>query len=504
MLNKSTIIEVSRLISNNIGINIAVDKWNDIEHKITNACSELKITDHDTFINLLINSELTKEQLEILATHLTVGETYFYRETEAIDVFKSHLLPKLIEQRTNFNQTINIWSAGCCTGEEPYTLAMILNETLLDINNWNINIIATDINHHYLSKAKRGVYTQWSFRTTPDYIKNKYFTQNIGEYKIVDEIKKMVHFRKLNLVDVFEFPSESIKENSIDVLFCRNVLMYFTPEQIINVANRFYNCLVEGGWLITSPVEVSNESFNIYNYLSLNGTTVLEKNSTSNNNNKRFFNEDIKTTQKTSKRLDVINNKHKFQSKLTNNQKTPNTSTATTLNTNTISIENSTSKLLNESQKHFNRNNYAEAIKDLNELLTSEPNNDTAQSLLLRSLANLGNLTEALKKCKIYLSTNTHNASLNYLHATILLELNDSENAEQALRKAIYMDHSLVMAQFEMGNILNKRGEKKSAEKHYQNILNLLNTFEDKYIIPFTDNMTTKRMKEIINNFITK
>ncbi|MEI6820993.1 MAG: CheR family methyltransferase [Bacteroidota bacterium] len=502
MLNQLTKKEVSKAISTQIGINIDIDKWSDFEHKFKSACKELKIDNEESFFDLILNSIATKEQIETLATHLTIGETYFFRETEAIDVFKNTLLPKLIEQRRGINQTIDIWSAGCCTGEEPYSIAMILSEAIPDIKSWNINILATDINQHYLRKAKRGVYTQWSFRTTHESTIDKYFIRNALDYKITDKIKSMIHFRKLNLVDEFEFPSDTIRENSIDVLFCRNVLMYFPPEQILNVANRFYKCLVEGGWLITSPVEVSSEGFIKYNSIYIDGTTILEKNSLANNSINNTLQYISQLSKKVVDKIDAFNHTNVLQSKIHQSQQQHKTTANTTNKTAHKTKDSESSLLLKEAQKYFKRNNYQEAIIVLNEILKLEPNNITAQTLLVQSLANSGNLIEAGKKCEKYLETNNQNAALHYLLATILLELNETTTAEQALRKAIYIDHSLVMAQFEMANLLHKQGNKKASEKHYQNVLNLINSLKDEEVLPYTDGMTSSRMKEIINNFL--
>lgn len=502
MLNQLTKKEVSKAISTQIGINIDIDKWSDFEHKFKSACKELKIDNEESFFDLILNSIATKEQIETLATHLTIGETYFFRETEAIDVFKNTLLPKLIEQRRGINQTIDIWSAGCCTGEEPYSIAMILSEAIPDIKSWNINILATDINQHYLRKAKRGVYTQWSFRTTHESTIDKYFIRNALDYKITDKIKSMIHFRKLNLVDEFEFPSDTIRENSIDVLFCRNVLMYFPPEQILNVANRFYKCLVEGGWLITSPVEVSSEGFIKYNSIYIDGTTILEKNSLANNSINNTLQYISQLSKKVVDKIDAFNHTNVLQSKIHQSQQQHKTTANTTNKTAHKTKDSESSLLLKEAQKYFKRNNYQEAIIVLNEILKLEPNNITAQTLLVQSLANSGNLIEAGKKCEKYLETNNQNAALHYLLATILLELNDTISAEQALRKAIYIDHSLVMAQFEMANLLHKQGNKKASEKHYKNVLNLINSLKDDEVLPYTDGMTSSRMKEIVNNFL--
>ena len=178
---------------------------------------------------LLSSEPPSRNQIEILASYLTIGETYFFREKQTFEILEERILADLIKTRRQNERRLRIWSAGCCTGEEPYSIAMLLSKMLPDLKDWNISILATDINPRFLHKASEGVYSKWSFRDCPQGVKERYFRKaKEDRLEILPDIKKMVTFSYLNLVED-SYPSLSNCTNAMDVIFCRNVLMYFAP-----------------------------------------------------------------------------------------------------------------------------------------------------------------------------------------------------------------------------------------------------------------------------------
>lgn len=236
------------------------ERWHDLERRLGSAAREFGFKDIEACIQWLMSAPLTKSQIEILASYLTVGETYFFREKKSFEILEEQILPELIHSR-QAERRLRIWSAGCCTGEEPYSLAILLSKMIFDLKDWNITILATDINPRFLQKATEGVYSEWSFRGTPPWIKEKYFkrTQK-GHFEILPPIKEMVMFSHLNLAED-TYPSFLNNTNGLDIIFCRNVLMYFTPECVKKVIKNLYCSLMEGGWLIVSPSEAFNVHF---------------------------------------------------------------------------------------------------------------------------------------------------------------------------------------------------------------------------------------------------
>jgi chemotaxis protein methyltransferase CheR len=145
---------------------------------------------------------LTKTHLQVLASHLTVGETYFFREKKTFEILTASIVPDLIRNRRGCGQRLRIWSAACCTGEEPYSLAILLHQIIPDFTDWHVTILATDINERFLQKAAAGVYGEWSFRESPAGFKERYFHRTAdGRHAILPEIKKQVIFVMAPLKD---------------------------------------------------------------------------------------------------------------------------------------------------------------------------------------------------------------------------------------------------------------------------------------------------------------
>ena len=154
---------------------------------------------------------------------LTNGETYFFRDHGQFDLLRLRLLPELIERRRDA-KTLRLWSAGCSSGEEAYSLAMLLDMLLPKRDGWNILILGSDIDEAALAKARRGHYGQWSFRMAPPALKQRYFQRKGDEWMLDERIRSMVTFRTSNLIGE-TFPSAELRD--MDLILCRNVFIYF-------------------------------------------------------------------------------------------------------------------------------------------------------------------------------------------------------------------------------------------------------------------------------------
>lgn len=226
-------------------------------HKITVSMG----MQHDAeCLDWLLSKPWTKSKSDLCARYLTVGETYFFREPRAFGLLNDYARMKMQTPGSD-NSRLRIWSAGCCTGEEPYSIAMSLRQVMPDMNPSRVSILATDINDHYLRSARAGLYRHWSFRNGEAALQKVNFSEaDEGWFRLSDEIKRLVRFEKLNLAEAV-YPSLSTQTEQIDLIFCRNVLMYFSRTQAAKIIERFRQCLVDGGWLIVSPSEASAELF---------------------------------------------------------------------------------------------------------------------------------------------------------------------------------------------------------------------------------------------------
>ncbi len=183
---------------------------------------------------------------------LTIGETYFFRNTAYMNALQQHVIPGLLRRN---QRSLRVWSVGCATGEEPYTLAMLLRDQITDIANFDLCLLGTDINEGYLASAKRGVYRAHSFRSeTPDHVQKRWFTPNTGSFQIKQELRDMVTFRQLNLAEA-TYPSELHNLHDFDLIMCRNVTIYFQTETTRRIVRQLWQSLADGGWLILGHSE---------------------------------------------------------------------------------------------------------------------------------------------------------------------------------------------------------------------------------------------------------
>ena len=189
-----------------------------------------------------------------LIIELTVGETYFFRDTGQMEFIRRNILPEICERR-GISHPIRIWSAGCATGEEPYSLAMLLTEEgLAD----RAHILATDISRRSLERAQQAHYGEWSLRGEGAKVARKYLRQDGDRYHVHPLIQSRVQFEYLNLaLDVY--PSSVTGTRDLDLILCRNVMIYFDRDTIASIAQRFYESLTPGGWLVAAAGDPSLE-----------------------------------------------------------------------------------------------------------------------------------------------------------------------------------------------------------------------------------------------------
>ncbi len=247
------------LIRTKSGIYFSDRKRNDLKIGVLKAFHYSDFRSLRDYYEALQSEVLNSTLFKTLVSFLTVGETYFFRH---FNVIEKVILPNLIKAHLH-DKTLRIWSAGCSTGEEPYTVAIVLHRLLPDLREWRIRIAATDINVNSLQYAKDAVYRPWSLRSIDDFYKNNYFDKKDGLYYLKNKIAEMVEFDFLNLVDD-SYPSSENMTKDLDLIFCRNVTIYFEAETTIGVANRFYNCLKEKSYLAVGHAEPSSLIYDAY------------------------------------------------------------------------------------------------------------------------------------------------------------------------------------------------------------------------------------------------
>lgn len=267
------LIPIRDLVAETSGLYFEENKFYFIEKRIAKRIRATNTQTARNYFRLLKLGQNTEEMHELISL-LTTNETYFYRYLPQLESFVEEALPIVIDlKKKKGDKTLNIWSAGCSTGEEPYTILILLKERLKDYNDWTINMYATDIDHRVLEKAKRGKYEKRAVKDIPPTILEKYFKEEASRYFVHDEIKQGVNFDYLNLMD-----RKAIRKISdMDFVFCRNVLIYFDDKAKKQVVNSIYDSLAPGGFIFLGHAESVGKISATFKLIKLNKSLSYQK-----------------------------------------------------------------------------------------------------------------------------------------------------------------------------------------------------------------------------------
>lgn len=249
--------EAQDLIAGRLGLDLSEHRQADLERALATAGSRFPST--ESYLSWLSALPGDSAEWRRLAIALTVGETYFFRDPAAFEALEREVFPGLIADKRSLGALrLRVWSAGCATGEEPYSVAILIDRLLPDRARWSLTILATDLNREALDAARRGLYREWALRETPPEVRERYFRHRSGALQLDPAIRRMVTFAPLNLAEQV-YPDAVTNTTAMDLILCRNVVMYFTRDVRRQVTARLRRALVTGGFLALSPAEASAE-----------------------------------------------------------------------------------------------------------------------------------------------------------------------------------------------------------------------------------------------------
>lgn len=251
----------AELITDRIGVILRKNDYVSIQDFIF---SRIKATDfkrpEDYYQLLHRNTAQSHQEWKLLISTTTNTESFFFRDKGQFNLLRNYILPKLIAQKSH-QKKLQIFSAGCSTGEEPYSIAILLKDIVPDLKNWDIKILGVDVNAAAVQDAQKGIYRPWSFRGIDSTLQQRFFKETGNLYHIQDEIKDMVNFQVGNLLDDSDLdPFSNIK--NIDLILCRNVFIYFHDAVIGKVVNKIYDALCPSGYLLVGHTELHNQNSN--------------------------------------------------------------------------------------------------------------------------------------------------------------------------------------------------------------------------------------------------
>lgn len=431
-------------------------RQNDLHHCLMAALPATGCASLETLYTAAIASERV---LHTIIESVTVGETYFFRNASQFAALRDRIIPDITARREAI-RSLRFWSAGCATGEEPYSLAILLRETLPDFDNWQITILATDINAGFLERARAGVYGAWSFRETDAAVRDRYFERLEGtRWQIRSDIRRQVLFTRLNLVED-EYPAVMNGTSMQDVILCRNVLIYFDDDTIRAVVRRLYQALTPGGWLIVGHAEARSDFFARFEVINCPGTVIYRKPL-----NAALFEETTVPLLPPTRTAPVPRPNVSFDAASSDPPSPP----VASLRSEPAPVSATDADI----QAHDN--------------LTAA-----------RQAADRGDLEAALRLCTAIIKREPLYAEAHLLTGQILEQQERLDEALAAYRRAIYLDHTLYLASLAMAGILQRTGHTDDARRVYRQLIRSLATLQPEAPVPSLNGATAAELQVFI------
>jgi len=490
--------DLSHFLAVHTGLSFPPKKWPALTKSLGAAARESGFEDPRHYAGAILKSGPSSPLLDALVERLTIGETYFLRDKQMFQAFQDHIIRGLIDHPRRPDKSIRFWSAGCATGEEPYSIAILMDRLSHFSKSRKIDIIGTDVNQQFLNVAKIGIYTPWSLRSVPAPIIETYFTpQADNRYELIPRIRRKVRFSRLN------FAAPAYKKHldipqPVDVILCRNVLMYHDAISRTHILNSLLELLEDNGWLITAPAESGFVNSGILTPVRFSNAIFFRKGPP--------------------RKSDMIPEAPKNRQPPTPEPRTdwkPNPSGPSPPARGRRASDNkkATTSLFQEvyekAVSDYNAGRYKPAVEKLNDLLRNSqfPNtcflmHTESIILLARCHANLGDLKEAESACQKAIASEKLNPGLYYLLSTIYQAREDIEAAIRSLKQTLYLDPDFVMAQFQLGFLLRQKGRFDESSKRFTNTATLLKARPADEILPYSEGMTAGRLLETVQSLM--
>ncbi len=378
--------------------------------------------------------------LDDLVGEITVSESYFFRTPEQFELLRREALPEILRRR-GADHRLRLLSAGCASGEEPYSLAILLEEEGLGGRS---AVIATDISRPALARAAEANYGEWSLRGSPEGFRARYFRRAGDRWRLDERIRRRVEITYLNLAEDI-YPSRTTGIADFDVIFCRNALIYFAPEVVARVAARLYSSLADGGWLFPGPSDPPLGAHAPFDPVMTAAVLVY----------RRPKDGAVCSPVGASVPIDGP-----------------------------APVMPSATSLADEPAERPGR------------LRPPQDENTGLETVLprVRALADRGRVPEALEAAGAAAQRFPTSAEAHYLRAVLLTEAGRDREAADALRRTLYLDRNLAVAALVLGLALRRLGDLAGAERALRNARALLSARPADEHVPLTDGERAGRL----------
>jgi chemotaxis protein methyltransferase CheR len=472
--SRQFVVAAEEFVRQRTGLVFSEARGSAFEAGLDRAMRRTKLTEPEVY---LAHLDAQPALLDDLVGEITVGETYFFREPQQFAFIRHEVVPALLSHRSH-DHPLRIWSAGCATGEEPYTLAITLREQGLAA----VRVVATDLARTALSEARRAVYTRWSLRGVPDHIVRTHFEQEGKRFALAPAIRDAVDFRYLNLAED-TYPSFSTGIWGMDLVLCRNVLIYFDAETVARVARQLIDSLSDDGWLLLGasdpplaelvPCEVVVTDAGLaYRRRGRGARSVATASATT-----PFVLPPIP--------------------EIPAPEQPPHPPVPLAAHDPPVALEQEALPGLADATRSYAERDYQRAAEQAIRLVECDGSDPAPWIVLVRALANRGELEAAGRACAAALDRHRTSAELAYLHAVLLAEAGRHADAVAAARRSLYLDRGLVVAHLALGGALARLGDTEGARRSARNARRLLAGMLPDAIVPGSDGEPASRLAEM-------
>jgi chemotaxis protein methyltransferase CheR len=453
-----------------LGLRFPPDRWSELQRGVASAALELGIADIEGWVDALLAGGATAAHVKALANHLTIPETYFFRQRETFTLLGEKILPEVFARRRAQGRPVRIWSAACASGEEPYSVAILIRRIFPELAPGAVVIHGTDINSHVLARATRGVFSEWSFRDTPEWVKAASFTRKPnGRYEIARETGRMVKFSHLNLAEGL-YPPEFGERGDFDLILCRNVLMYFSAEWQAKIIRRLVAALTAEGWLLVGPCDIAVPQAEELG-LQSNGPGVFQRSDAPARGARPAPPEGIEA------------------------RPLPPAWWLPPGGAEAAPAETGASEAPPPQPRAAGGESAAApAVSGAPTAVTE----GEVVSALAQAKADRGELEAARAACDEAIALDPINPSFHYLRACILQEMNRPAEAAESFRRVLFLDPESVMAHFALGCLAERGGDRPEARRQFSRVLRLLGARNRGDAVPGGDGLTVGRLRAVV------
>jgi len=458
----------------------------ELESGIKRAFAASTCRDYDEYYRLLLDPVNGAAELERLINSLTINESHFFRDAAQMDALRTRVLPDIIQRRT-FIRTMRIWSAGCATGDEPYTLAMMLRDLLPNIDEWSITILATDINTNALNKARIGLYTDASFREErAKQMRERFFVKKETRYEIVPEIRRMVTFRQLNFAGD-DFPSYDTNTMLMDLILCRNVTIYFPGDLTRRLIGKFYNALVEDGWLLVGHSEHSLGAYSQFQIHNMPDAILYQ----------RVINPDNRTMDWKQMEEALSLSRTAPSAAVKKRTDSPPASMRRAVSPTPTTPAEPPADPLQGALELIENGESAKALQQLLALEKTDRDNPELCSLIGKIYADMGEWKNAEEWCKKTIARSKLNRAAHYILALVYQHQGQIDEAIAEMKKVVYIDANYILGHVALADLYRLQKQMPQALKALDNARRFLSQGALEDVVPDSGGITKRVLLDL-------